>query len=421
MRIQTIICMKYLLLLLSLILLQWINIYPAEKASASSPSFVRQEILDNTEDRIFNPYYQDKAYKENDAGLEELIPSFIDVLEGTRFLDIFAVNYHSDGKALNTTIWLKGSVNPLNWYLPESFSISSVTYGILIDVDNNEKTGREGIDYDSLIQWNAVADRWGSLFAEHSSGNISAPVIESQRHYNLTRDFVRLSLDLDRLSSPTNYRMMFYTIAEYESDEGGLTGRIIDFTSWVNVPPQDYILKTSPNPVIARQGETTKIAAQLMSATGFIPEVIDFNTPKNHSDIKIEFISGGENKKKTYGIEPAPFDIEVPADAQIGNYVIPLLANISTGATFPATFSSVEVASLLPSQGYSIGKANLTIDVMPPLSYQEQFKQFWDDYGDFISLLAGGFAAGLSALAVDKLKERLKGNNRQEHHQLSDK
>jgi hypothetical protein len=76
-----------------------------------------------------------------------------------------------------------------------------------------------------LIQWNAVGDHWGSLFAEHSLGNISVPVIESQRDYNLTKDFVRLSLDLDRLSSPTNYRMMFYTIAEYESDEDGQVGR----------------------------------------------------------------------------------------------------------------------------------------------------------------------------------------------------
>lgn len=102
---------------------------------------MRQEILDNTEDRIFNTFYQDKVYKENDASLKELIPSLTDILERTRFPDIFAVNYHSDGEVSNTTIWLKGSVNRLDFYWPKSFSVSSVTYGILIDVDNNEKLG----------------------------------------------------------------------------------------------------------------------------------------------------------------------------------------------------------------------------------------------------------------------------------------
>ena len=304
---------------------------------------------------------------------------------------------------MNATIWLKRPVSLLEFF-PENFSLNSVTYGILIDVDNNEETGREGIDYDILTQWPGFG--WGFLFAENSPTNAAATVIEDPEYPDNTESFVRLPLDLDRLSFPRDFKLMFYAIGTYESNDGRTQGRIIDFTSWFNVPPQEYIFRTSPNPVTARQGETTDITAQLRSTTASIPEVVDFNIPQNYSDIELVFISNGENK--TYGTEPVAFTINVPKTSQVGNYVIPLLANISTGATFPATFSSVEVASLLPSQAYSTVRTNLSVNVMPPLSALEIFKEIWTDFGDVISLISGGFAAGFSAVVVDRLKGRLK-------------
>jgi hypothetical protein len=41
----------------------------------------------------------------------------------------------------------------------------------------------------------------------------------------------------------------------------------------------------------------------------------------------------------------------------------------------------------------------------PPL---ERFEDFWDAYRDLISLVGGGFAAGSSALLIDRLKNRSK-------------
>jgi hypothetical protein len=46
-------------------------------------------------------------------------------------------------------------------------------------------------------------------------------------------------------------------------------------------------------------------------------------------------------------------------------------------------------------------------DVMvKPYPIEEKFKDFWSTYGDPIGLIAGGFAAGLSALLIDKLKSK---------------
>lgn len=57
-----------------------------------------------------------------------------------------------------------------------------------------------------------------------------------------------------------------------------------------------------------------------------------------------------------------------------------------------------------------------TIDLQPSYirltmttySWNERFGKFWNIYGDFISLLGGGFAAGFSALLIDRFKIRSK-------------
>jgi hypothetical protein len=44
--------------------------------------------------------------------------------------------------------------------------------------------------------------------------------------------------------------------------------------------------------------------------------------------------------------------------------------------------------------------------ISEPLSIPEQVKSFWDVWGAMLSLVGGGFAAGFSALVVDRLKNR---------------
>jgi hypothetical protein len=47
--------------------------------------------------------------------------------------------------------------------------------------------------------------------------------------------------------------------------------------------------------------------------------------------------------------------------------------------------------------------SNLTVRLLPPLSFSEEFRDFWDVYGQAISLVGGGFAAGAAALFFNRL------------------
>ena len=50
----------------------------------------------------------------------------------------------------------------------------------------------------------------------------------------------------------------------------------------------------------------------------------------------------------------------------------------------------------------------LKVLVKTTYSWNERFGEFWNNYGDFISLLGGGFAAAFSALLIDRFKIRSK-------------
>ena len=50
--------------------------------------------------------------------------------------------------------------------------------------------------------------------------------------------------------------------------------------------------------------------------------------------------------------------------------------------------------------------ANLTINVIPPLTVNETFMAFWSTYGTPIVILAGGAVGAFSTFLIDYLKSR---------------
>ena len=63
------------------------------------------------------------------------------------FTDISSVDYYSDGKTLNATLWTFFPFQNLLKY-------NTVDYGMLIDSDFDNKTGFGGIDYKLEISGN---------------------------------------------------------------------------------------------------------------------------------------------------------------------------------------------------------------------------------------------------------------------------
>jgi hypothetical protein len=78
----------------------------------------------------------------------------------------------------------------------------------------------------------------------------------------------------------------------------------------------------------------------------------------------------------SFSVEPAPFKIAALKEAQIGQYTIPLLANISTGSSFPLNVFFGHFNATISTKGSKAIPTNLTISVVEPLSMQEQVKDF---------------------------------------------
>jgi len=129
-----------------------------QNVSGNSPSFVRQEILDDDHDRIFNVYQKEEAnlglprgfaFKEDDCPNRIECSKRIEASLYDGLTDILAVNYFSNGKILNATVWLRDDITNV-----ESLrNITRLTYGMLIDSDANPQTGSDGIDHSVDIQW----------------------------------------------------------------------------------------------------------------------------------------------------------------------------------------------------------------------------------------------------------------------------
>jgi hypothetical protein len=68
--------------------------------------------------------------------------------------------------------------------------------------------------------------------------------------------------------------------------------------------------------------------------------------------------------------------------------------------------SDLETSKKYPTFGFVTNPSmNLTITVMPPISFDEQFKEFWSIYGQPISIIAGGFAGGFASLVFAKFRK----------------
>ncbi|WP_148681005.1 hypothetical protein [Candidatus Nitrososphaera gargensis] len=181
---------------------------------------------------------------------------------------------------------------------------------------------------------------------------------------------------------------------------------IIDLTSWIDIPPEKFSLSTLPNPVVLRQGEQKNIGVQLESASGFIPKVVDYLPINNYPNIEIHYDEDSSNNSSRIN-GPAPFKIKVSENAQIGQYVVPVITNISTGSIFPSKF--LELANFnfsIPAEGNIVQEVNLTISVVEPLTFQEQIKEFWSAYGAIISLVGAGFGGALATYVLDYFKNR---------------
>lgn len=384
---------KYLVpLLIIIILLVTVTVFVPillyAEAEKTSPSFARQEVNDEIHDVKQFVGIEKNSQKRNAYNNHSLSDS----------VDIQRISYSSDGDFLNATLWVGGGGVKEN---PSLYGANVLAYGMLVDADNNEKTGKAGFDYQVEIQWsNGTWHRTSLEWASDNNYRILNVYQNYSGFFRNNQNYVLLSLDLNTIVSPHSYKLMFYSTAVH-----GKSDFIYDLSSLIDIPPPQYVVLTLPNPVVLRQGEQKIIGVQLKSTTAFIPEIINFIVEEHQSNIAVDFNPDKLNVS-TFGFEPAPFSVAVLKNAQIGQYAIPLLANISTGSSFPLNVFFGHFNATISTKGSKAVPTNLTISVIEPLSIQERVKDFWSLYGPLISVIGAGFAGSVSTYIFDRLRKR---------------
>ncbi len=361
-----------------------------EEAVASSPAFELQEITNE------NPHWV-QTYGTSDAHLK------------SNYTDIKAVNYLSDGKTLNTTIWLaSGFTSSSPVYNNDPFR--KISYGMLIDADSNPKTGYNGADYDFYVEV-AGGKLNGYLYQLSSTGDYiivgSKNLTQSLLDPNALRGAVRLELDLSSINYPSNYDLLFYTAESYKSNE------VRQFTSWVSIPPPTLEMATSPNNIMIRQGQQLLIPARIKSTTGFSNDVLNITLADTASSFNSSDLHVAIERN-----QPPLFIVAVPQQTPLGIYTVPLIVTIrepsiatqtkpiSTNTTRGVVDPEFELSKKFPTVGYLTKPVNFTVTVIAPMTISEQFKDFWGTYGQFIGLFAGGFVGAYAKVIFDKRKKR---------------
>lgn len=336
----------------------------------------------------------------------------------TSALDVQRVAFFEKMNQLNSTMWVGDNLMSSN----DINNISSVAYGILIDGDRDSSTGKEGVDYQLELQWiNSTSSlnlqNWNKLLLEYSSLG-QYKIIDLQQNYTgypsfegKNNNYVVFSLDMGKISVSPAYRMMFYNLVSYNDGTIG-----IDLTNWINIPDDAFTISTSPEEIILRKGETKTIGLQILSSSGKISAITDLSDLENYTSLDVELINQNNNlTNSTIGgstTEPVQIGISAPEDAKIGIHTIPVTANISFGSNFPSNFIEFQdkYPIFIDTKGYEIKNGNFTVNVIEPLTFQEELKNFWSAYGSMITLIMAGFAGGLSTLFFEYIKERKNKN-----------
>ena len=375
-------------MLLLLVLLSIPN-SPFHKAFAASPAFDQVVISDKESRGQANDWVQ--TYGNDSTHLR------------SDYANLLAVHYHSDGKTLNITFWLASNLENASVY---SQPLKKIRYGVLIAiVSMPQNSGYNGANYNFYTE--AVDGKWSEYLYQLSSTGTSALVESKINHTEsfggpvVGPGYVKLRLNLNSINSPSLYGLSFYTAESFKSSE------VRDFTGWVAVPPPTIDVLTRPNDIVIRQGEKLLIPAEIGTPFSNTVTSITFD---NDTDAGSSGLS-----VSTQRVQPPLFKVEVSPQSPLGVYTIPFRASLLIQTTSPTSpmfndtvngFADPEfkVSKKYPTIGYITGPANLTIQVIPPLSVNETFNAFWVTYGTPIVILGSGAAGVFATFFIDYMK-----------------
>lgn len=376
----------WLLILLFLILYLFINHeknFIIKEIYGISPLFSEQEITDPPHDRInmTTKEITNKGYRPN---------------------DIVSVDYFSDGKFLNATLW---------FYLPfqQSPSPKEVDYGMFIDSDFNSKTGFGGMDYKVEIQWNQTSQSWDYVIESWSLYGDKKVLVKKNNYtnfYAIGEKYVSLSLDLEKILNPQKYKVLFYTDSRKTENKP----LIIDFTRWIAIPPLTLTLSTKPNSIELEQGQQKNIEVIVNSTQGYEP-TINLYTINKSKDIDFDF-PYNKLRVPSHGMISTYMTINATKNSTIGPQTLFIFANSSfppEELIKPKVSLMRQYHSSLPTENI-ITQSSISINVKEPPDWLTQLGQSWEKVGDFTQFIYG-IIAGLSPWILERFRRMRKKKN----------
>lgn len=248
-------------------------------AFAKSPSFIRQEVKNP-------PHWSNMVYGNQTKN-------------GPVYTNINSVTYSSDGKVLNSTLWLKdlSQLRKSHW----KPSARYITYGVIIDSDLNSDTGYQGADYQLEISWNHTANRWTKTLIEYASNGQHRSIVHDTTDYtkfleNTNGNYIQLDLNLSKILSPPKYRVFFYAYS-FDNLYNNYMQKIksfqwlLDGIRWIYIPPPEFKMSISPSFIDLTSGQREPVELSVNNTTGF-PSNVTLTTNHLPSDINATF----ENK-----------------------------------------------------------------------------------------------------------------------------
>ena len=320
--------------------------------------------------------------------------------EGDPATDIIEVTYFTNGRTLNSTIWLLFPFREL----PVGYSIFN--YGMLIDSDFDEDTGAGGIDYQLEIRWNNETNTWTRVLTEWSSAAVGGRILEESKNFTRFSEdqlfYVSIPIELEDISNPNKFRAVYYAESKREASP-----LVSDFTKWINVPPQELQVATYPQSIELRQGETKTVELTINSTSGLEPDVSLYS--ENQGTDPVLYFSAKKLKIPSNGFADIPLTVSTSDNTDIGPHTIFIFANSSYPAfefvKVNATSHDFEFPFRIQGDDKMV-KTSLLIDVKQPLSLTDKISEFWNKLGELLLFLYG-VVAGLSPMIFNAIRKKL--------------
>lgn len=318
---------------------------------AVSPSFERQEIIDIDNDWIFwSPDVSENKINLQDNTIQsvQIAKNETDCKQGREFSpQIKSISYSSDSNIINTTMWLssdlidsalfKNKLNKDNFEKKDPSPLplwKKMKFTMAIDINS---LFNQGTDYRIELvneKINSTSQKWAEIIYEISANGekkeISKKLFDEFPFIN--KNFIEFSIDLDKLTNPKDYKILFYVTDLYIKN--GKLCRMVDSTNWILSPPPNYNLLISDNPINMDPGEENDIFVTIEGNTALQAEAELF-VNKTDSSVTISFPISNKTiiSPLTNGSSVLHLNVSDSYFKTLKRLILPIIANISFAPT----------------------------------------------------------------------------------------